>query len=219
MFTWFKFSHAVRWWRACVSYLFFSPHLPRAALPLDCITCFAPVWLSLAGWWSFLAGYENQSDFLAPTFPHTLTCPTTTTIRLTVFTPSFLSRLQCFRPQGLQRQPGCLCQGEDEGTASSQLLLRRFCSTLLSWSQYRFSFHLCLFSPFLCLVAQPAVCGTRFELVSYSNDEEQTWVWNQLKLSQPVIICRFIAKLLWSPNKRRLKGFCAHLFCSDNYLH
>lgn len=28
---------------------------------------------------------KNQSDFLAPTFPHTLTCPTTTTIRLTEY--------------------------------------------------------------------------------------------------------------------------------------
>lgn len=28
----------------------------------------APVWLSLVGWWSFLASSENQSDFLAPLF-------------------------------------------------------------------------------------------------------------------------------------------------------
>lgn len=53
-------------------FFFFSPPVrPRAVLPLDCITCSAPVWLSLVGWWSFLAGYENQSEFLAPTFPHT----------------------------------------------------------------------------------------------------------------------------------------------------
>lgn len=178
----------------CVISVFFPPHRPRAALPLDCITCFAPVWLSLAGWWSFLAGYEKPVRFSSPHFsahPHMPHHHHHQANR--VFTPSFLSRLQCFRPQGLQRQPGCLCQGEDEGTASSQLLLHRFCSTLLSRSQYRFSFHLCFFSPFLCLVAQPAVCGTRFELVSYSNDEEQTWVWNQLKIAYTVVTaCNYL---------------------------
>lgn len=39
---------------------------PRAVLPLSCITHSAPVWLSLAGWWSFLADCENPSEFLAP---------------------------------------------------------------------------------------------------------------------------------------------------------
>lgn len=48
-----------------------SPLPSRAVLPFDCITCSAPVWLSLVGWWSFLASSEDQSDFLAPTFPHT----------------------------------------------------------------------------------------------------------------------------------------------------
>lgn len=51
-------------------YPFFPLHT-HAVLPLDCITRSAPVWLSLAVCWSFLAGYENQSEFLAPTFPHT----------------------------------------------------------------------------------------------------------------------------------------------------
>ena len=63
---------------------FFLLLRPRAVLPLDCITCSAPVWLSLVGWWSFLAGYENQSEFLAPTFPHTLHA-----IMLTVFSVAF----------------------------------------------------------------------------------------------------------------------------------
>lgn len=35
----------------------FFPFIHKQELPIDCITCTAPVWLSLAAWWSFLAGW------------------------------------------------------------------------------------------------------------------------------------------------------------------
>lgn len=100
----------------CMSYssdrLFFSPPPRWAVLLLDCITCFASVWLSLVGCWSFLASLDFSLS-IQPWHPHILRHHGSWWLpRL------FFSRLLCFCSQELQRQLALLCQGEDEGTSS-----------------------------------------------------------------------------------------------------
>lgn len=119
-------------------FLFFFFMRPRAVLPLDCITCSAPVWLSLAGWWSFLAGYENQSEFLAPTFPHTLTGPTTRLIlySLLLFFPDCNASVH----KGCRDSLPVCAKVKMKVNLHSQLVYHWFCSMVLSCGQYWFFF-------------------------------------------------------------------------------
>lgn len=79
----------------CVSYwsdllFFFLPPSWRVLL-LDCITCSAPVWLSLVGWWSFLASSEIPVRLSIPQpFHIPLTHPHPPSSLLMMVTKSFL---------------------------------------------------------------------------------------------------------------------------------
>lgn len=149
----------------------FSPLLhPQAVLPIDCITCTAPVWLSLAAWWSFLAGYEDQSDFLAPTFKAHPPAPSSSQGSL------HCSLLLFFPDCNASVHKGC--RDSLPVCAKVKMKVRLLQPTAepltpLSCSQYPCPSHFCFDSLFLCSVAQTAAYSIRFKHPSYSHNEEQ----------------------------------------------
>lgn len=89
--------------------------------------------------------------------------------KLSAFTALSFSRLQCFRPQGLQGQPASLCQGEDEGKQRHA----RSMQTCWTVPLQPVLIYIFISSLLFCLAAQTAVYGSRLKHFACSYNEEQ----------------------------------------------
>lgn len=159
----------------CVSYSSDRPFLlppSWTVLLLDCITCSAPVWLSLVGWWSFLASSEIPVRLSIPEpFHIPLTHPHPPSSLLMMVTKPFL-----FPDCSASVHKGCRDSLPSCAKVKMKVHIPSACHffSVLSSSQPKMILFVYVS---LWPASQATAYSSRHQFSSCSHDEEQMWVF------------------------------------------